>query len=143
MTEDLHVRLSDADVRVLNELVKRRSFATISEAVRFGVKQLIQTQRFASIVAPTLTETQKRALAGPLATAPLKSVEDLMAAAMEARPTGSSPLKRAFTSLEALRENLERERELLALAREALSQLEEGQVDTRETLPDRRQPAGR
>ena len=136
MTEDLHVRLSDADVSVLNDLVKRGFFETLSEAVRFGVKQVVQTQRFASSVTPKLTRTQRLALQAPMRPETVKPVESFSEPALRGQADESDPVKAAVLSLEALRKNLERDRELLVRASEAILQLErgyEGLMDRKES----------
>ncbi len=143
MTEDLHVRLSDADIRVLNQMVKRGLFETVSEAVRFGVKQVIQTQRFSSIVAPGLTKNQQLALASPVTAGLDQPWADLVRAALGAKGSQSNSLKQAFTSLQALRENLEHERELLIRAAEAVFQLGTAAGGPEDSAQDRKQLATR
>src|SRR3989442_669027 len=66
MTEELHIRLSQSDAVMIRRLVKRGVFSTVSEAVRFGVKQVLQTRNFASVVEPKLTESEREALEVPL-----------------------------------------------------------------------------
>ena len=66
MAEEFHVRLSENDAALVKKLVKQRVFATVSEAIRFGVKQVLQMRLFASVVEPELSPSDKVALRAPL-----------------------------------------------------------------------------
>lgn len=62
MSEDLHIRISKDDLDVIRNMISRKEFATISEFVRYGIKQLLYSYRFASEEEEALGENTRAIL---------------------------------------------------------------------------------
>lgn len=62
MFEELHIRLSVEDAKIIKMLVEKGEFASITEVARFAIKQFLQTYRFNTEVAQHLKEDERNFL---------------------------------------------------------------------------------